>query len=579
MSRTVPHLRTLLVLVRAQRGTYGPGLIFVVISMITALGYPYAIRLTIDEGIGGGRPERITSIALVMLGLLLAEGLGTIGRDYLFGVGAERLCADLRHRTFEHLLRQDISFFDSRTTGELSARLWTDIPNLQRLLGDELSDGLRFGLWAIGGTALLFYTSPLLSVLVFLAVPTLVVAATALGHRVRRYSAAAQQASSETGVIAEECLAGIRTLRAFSQEPAEVARHQGQLAKFLDAVRRRILAAAALTGLNFMIAESAALIALWVGGLMIVEGRLTSGALISFILYAFLVARGYRNASTFWADALRGLGATEWIFDLLNRQPSMPLHGGEQPARVAGRLAFDGIHFRYPTRPEVDALAGVDLSIDSGEMIAFVGRSGSGKTTLLNLLMRFYDPTRGRVLLDGRDIRQIDPSWLRRQMGMVLQEPVLFSRSIVENIRYGRPEASDADVRAAAAIAQADGFVAALPEGYTTAVGDRGVQLSGGQRQRIAIARAIVRRPPILLLDEATSALDAESESLVQQAVRRLDYRPTTIIVAHRLSTVVNVDRVVVLDAGRIVAAGTHQVLLQTCDLYRQLVETQLVAA
>ena len=257
----------------------------------------------------------------------------------------------------------------------------------------------------------------------------------------------------------------------------------------------------------------------------------------------------------------------------------MALHGGERPARVAGRLTFEGIHFKYPTRPEVDALAGVDLAIETGEMIAFVGRSGSGKTTLLNLLMRFYDPTRGRVLLDGRDIRQIDPSWLRSQMGMVLQEPVLFSRSIAENVRYGKPDAGDADVRTAAAIAQAEGFVAALPDGYATAVGDRGVQLSGGQRQRIAIARAIVRRPPILLLDEATSALDAESESLVQQAVRRLDYRPTTVIVAHRLSTVVNVDRVVVLDAGRIVAVGTHQVLLQTCDLYRQLVETQLVAS
>src|SRR5688572_7461944 len=277
MSRTIPHLRLLLNLMRAQRGTYAPGLVFVVISLITALGYPYVIRLTIDEGIGGGRPEHITTLAFVMLGLLIAEGVGTLGRDYLFGLAAERLCADLRDKTFEQLLRQDISFFDSRTTGELSARLWTDIPNLQRVLGDELSDGLRFALWAIGGTALLFYTSPLLSLLVFLAVPAMVAAAAVLGHRVRRYSAAAQQASSETGAIVDECLAGIRTVRAFSQEPAEIARHQGQLAKYIEVVRRRIFAGAALTGVNFMIAESAALIALWVGGLMIVDGRLTSG--------------------------------------------------------------------------------------------------------------------------------------------------------------------------------------------------------------------------------------------------------------------------------------------------------------
>jgi ATP-binding cassette subfamily B protein len=309
-----------------------------------------------------------------------------------------------------------------------------------------------------------------------------------------------------------------------------------------------------------------------------VRGRLSAGQLIGFVLYAFLVARGFRNATAFYADAVRGLGASEWIFELLASDPALLRNGDVRLEEVRGAVTLDDVVFRYPTRPEVNALAGVTLAVDPGGVVAFVGRSGAGKSTILNLLLRFYDPTAGRILLDGRDLRELDAAWLRGQIGVVMQEPVLFSGTIADNIRYGDATASENAVKRAADLACAREFIERFPDGFSTAIGDRGVQLSGGQRQRIAIARAVLRRPRILVLDEATSALDSESESFVHDALRALDYQPTTLIIAHRLSTVVNVDRVVVLDKGRIIGAAPHDELLQTCPLYRQLVETQLVA-
>jgi ATP-binding cassette subfamily B protein len=390
-----------------------------------------------------------------------------------------------------------------------------------------------------------------------------------------------QEAHAAAGIAADEAIGGIRTVRAFSQERTESARYAGRMAEAVAVARRKIRASALLTALAFMVGEGSALLALWAGGRLIVRGQLTSGALISFILYAFLVARGFRSASSFWAEAMRSLGASTWIFELIAPRPQMPIAGGARLSHVMGQVTFERVHFSFPTRPGSEALSAIDLAIAPGEVVAFVGRSGAGKSTLLLLLLRFYDPDHGCVRLDGTDLRELDPSWLRRQLGVVLQDPVLFSRTIAENIRYGRAEVDDRELRAAATIAHAHEFIARFPHDYDTPIGDRGVQLSGGQRQRLAIARAVLSRPPILVLDEATSALDAESESLVQEALRVTadsDYRPTTLIVAHRLSTVVNVDRVVVLDEGRILAAGPHELLLRTCDFYRQLIETQLVA-
>jgi ATP-binding cassette subfamily B protein len=398
---------------------------------------------------------------------------------------------------------------------------------------------------------------------------------------VKTHASQLQEAYAAAGTAADEAIGGIRTVRAFSQERTESARYAGRMAAAVGVARPKIRASALLTALAFMVGEGSALLALWAGGHLIVRGQLTSGALISFILYAFLVARGFRSASSFWAEAMRSLGASTWIFELIARQPQMPIASGARPAHVTGQVTFERVDFSFPTRLGTKALSGIDLTIAPGEVVAFVGRSGAGKSTLLLLLLRFYDPDQGRVLLDGTDLRSLDPSWLRRQLGVVLQDPVLFSRTIADNIRYGRAEVDDRELHAAAAIAHAHEFIARFPHDYDTPIGDRGVQLSGGQRQRLAIARAVLGRPPILVLDEATSALDAESESLVQDALRvtaHSDYRPTTLIVAHRLSTVVKVDRVVVFDEGQILAVGRHEQLLRTCDFYRQLIETQLVA-
>ena len=572
------QLRAIFALVLEQRRLYAIGTVFVVVGIAAGLVYPLLVGRLIDDGVTGGRLDRINQLGLALLGVLVVEGVSTSIRDYYYNMAAERAISRLRQKVFEHLLRQEIAFFDREKTGELTTRLWSDVPAIGRVIGDELADAVRFALFAVGGTGLLFYISPTLTLLVILAVPPIVIASSVLGKRIRMLSGSMQQAFSESGAAAEESLAAIRTVRAFSQEPAGARRYGGKIATALALARRKTLATSTLGGLSFTFGQCAALLGIWAGGNLIVRGQLTSGALISFVLYAFLVGRGFRNATAFYADALRGIGATQWIFAMLERVPEMPTEGGRRLAQVAGALDLEGVRFTYPTRPDVRALDGIDLKIRSGEVVAFVGRSGAGKSTILNLLLRFYDPTEGRVVLDGHDLRELDPSWLRQQIGVVLQEPVLFSGSVADNIRYGRAEANDREVAAAAELAAASEFIERFPSGFHTAIGDRGVQLSGGQRQRLAIARAVLRRPSLLILDEATSALDSESESFVHDALRALDYGPTTLVIAHRLSTVVNVNRVVVLDRGRIVGVGPHDELLQTCPLYRQLVESQLVA-
>jgi ATP-binding cassette subfamily B protein len=575
--RLAAQVRRLGRLVWAERRPYLTGTIFVALSTLTSLAYPYVIRLIIDDAIEGGQIQRLNQLCLIMVGILLLEAGATWGRDFFFAWGAERVGVRVRRLVFETLLRQDIQFFDSRDTGEITTRLWADVPPLEHALGEELADTLKNSVFVVCGTALLFYTSPRLTLFMMLGLPPILFASSMLGRRVKARAADVQHAHGEAGAAAAEVLAGVRTVRAFAQEPAERLRFDRQLARALEFARRKVHARAALGGISVIAGESAALLAIWVGGRLIVANQMTTGALISFMLYALLVARGLRSGSRFSAEALRAIGAAGWVFDLIEQQPRIPLEGGLKPADLAGSIVFERTRFRYPTRPDVEALKGIDLQIEAGQVVAVVGASGSGKSTLLNLLLRFYDPQEGRVLVGGFDVRELDPSWLRSLIATVMQEPVLFSRTVGENIRYGVPSADDRAVEMAASWASAVEFIDGLRGGFGAPIGDRGVQLSGGQRQRLAIARALLRRPKILVLDEATSALDAGLESVVQQALRAIEYHPTTIVIAHRLSTVAHVDRVVVLEQGRIVDSGTHDELIRTSAFYRQLVQTQLV--
>ena len=573
------QLRALVGMVLEQRWLVAVGTVFVAIGLIAALSYPILVKRLIDEGILAGHKSRINELALLLLVLLVAEGIATVVRDHYFNLAAERVTSRLRQRVFGHLLSQEIAFFDSRNVGELTTRLSDDVAVINRLVGDKLADAVRSALVGVFGTVLLIYTSPVLTLLLMLAVPPIAVMAWVLGGRVKTLSAHTQQAYADAGTIVEESLSGIRTVRAFAQETAQRGRYRDKLQAGVELARRRILANSTRSGVSFIAGQGAALFGLWAGANLILENRLTSGAVISFVLYGLQIASGLRSASDFWGEALRGLGATQWIFEMLAREPRLTADGGVQLARVEGAVTLDNVSFRYPTRPDVEALAGINLSIRPGEVVALVGRSGAGKSTILNLLLRFYDPDEGRILVDGHDTHKLDAPWLRSQIGVVMQEPMLFSGTIADNIRYGLVTRSDSEVAAAAELSGAREFIDRFPAGFATTVGARGVQLSGGQRQRLAIARGILRRPRILILDEATNALDSESEVFVHKALRALDYRPTTLIIAHRLSTVINVDRVVVLDRGRIVEIGRHDELLKSSGVYRQLVETQLAGS
>ncbi|MGB8931118.1 MAG: ABC transporter transmembrane domain-containing protein [Anaeromyxobacteraceae bacterium] len=553
--------------------------LLLLVGSAAALVYPQGIRIIVDGAIASRDPSTVRNAALVMAALAVVQGLAVGGRAWLFAVAGERGVKRVREALFRSLVSQEIAFFDAQRTGDLTSRLGSDTASLQGLLSSQLSMALRNGVQVVGGLVLLVFTSPKLTGVMLLVVPAVAIGAVFYGRRIKALAKQYQDALADAGHAAEESLSAIRTVRAFAAEEAEAARYGAEVDHAYRLARTRVGAAAIFMGAASAGVYAAIAVVLGYGGLLVAAGELTAGALTAFLVYTLLIAMGLGTLADIWAEAMRGLGAAERVFELTGRVAAMQLAGGRRLDQVEGRLAFEGVRFAYPQRPEVEVLRGIDLAVRRGEAVALVGPSGAGKSTIGALLVRLYDPVAGRVTLDGVDLRELDPSWLRRLIGVVSQEPVLFSTTIGENVRYGRPDATDADVRDAIRAANAEEFVMAFPAGLATKVGERGQQLSGGQKQRIAIARALLKDPRILLLDEATSALDSESEALVQEALTRLMRGRTSVVIAHRLSTVVGADRVVVLEAGQIAEQGTHGVLLGKRGVYARLVEKQVLRA
>ena len=548
------------------------------IGSATTLAFPQALRFILDEALGRRDPSVVDRAALAMVVVLAIQAAAGSMRFILFTVAGERIVSRLREDVYRAILRQEIAFFDSRTTGELTSRLASDTTVLQNTVSVNVSMALRNAVTVVGGVGALVWTSPKLAAVMLLVVPPVAVGAVLYGRRVRTLSREVQDALAGASEVAEETIGGMRTVRSFAAEEAEVARYGRAVERSFKLARVRAITGGVFVGAASLGAFTAAAAVLWYGGHLVLDGAMSVGQLTSFFVYTLVVAFSLAAVSDVWADFMKASGAGARIFELLDRLS--PMTSTEVRPEVArGAVTFEDVSFRYPARPEAQVLSHVTLALSPGEVVALVGSSGSGKSTIAALLARLYDPESGRVLLDGRDLKELDPNWLRQQVGAVAQEPLLFSRSIADNIRYARPEATDAEVEQAARTANAFDFVTGFPEGFATKVGERGVQLSGGQKQRIAIARAVLKDPRILVLDEATSALDAESEHLVKDALDRLMKGRTTLVIAHRLSTVVDADRVVVLDHGKIVQQGNHRSLLAEEGLYKRLVEKQFVAA
>jgi len=570
-------LRALWPFIRPYRSTLVVAIIALLVASSALLVVPLAVRDVIDSGFSAADAENVDRYFYWLLGIVVLLGVFGAARQYFVTWLGERVVADIRDAVYRHVIRMDPSFFEVTKVGEVLSRLTADTTLIQSISGVGVSIILRSSIQFIGALVLLAITSPRLTAYIVVVIPIVLVPILVIGRWVRRLSRDSQDKIADASGMATETLMAAQTIQSFTAEEAESQRFGESIRISFEVAVRRVRARAAFSMVATTGLFAALIVVLWIGARAVLNGEMSGGELGQFVLYAMFVAMSATMLSEVWGELQRAAGAMERLLELLGAEPNIvaPDEPVELPDTRDGRIAFQDVSFNYPSRPDTLALDSFSLDVEPGEKIAFVGPSGAGKSTVFQLLTRFYDPQSGHIRVDGVDVAAARPEDVRRRIGIVPQETVIFGASARDNIRFGRPDASDAEIEAAATAAAADAFIQALPDGYDTYLGERGARLSGGQKQRIAIARAILKDAPILLLDEATSSLDAQSERLVQQALEYLEKDRTTIVIAHRLATVLKADRIVVMDEGRIVDVGRHEELVQRDPLYARLAELQ----
>jgi ATP-binding cassette subfamily B protein len=574
---SIGSLRRLTPFVMRYRWRVAAALLALLAASAATLTVPVAVRFVIDGGFSTEDVSTVNRAFLIMIGVVLWLSIASALRYYLVTTLGERVVADLRSAVFNHVVRLSSAFYDTARSGEIVSRLTADTTQIKSAVGSSASQALRNSIMFVGAVTMMVVTSPRLSLFVIGAIPFIVLPLVAFGRSVRRRSRLAQDLLAEASAFAQEAIAAVRAIQAYTWETVAGRRYGDAVERAFEAARSQVLTRAVLTAVAIFLVFSSVLVVLWTGAQDVLTGRLTPGTLGQFVLYAVFAAAALGELSQVWGEVAQAAGAAERLSELLavRSEVEAPADPLPMPLPPQGSLAFEDVSFSYPTRPDLPTLRNVSFAVAPGETVAIVGPSGAGKSTLFQLILRMYDPVSGRVRVDGVDLRLADPTDVRARIAVVPQDTMLFAASATDNILIGRPDATRLAVESAATDAHADTFIRALPDGYDTLLGERGVTLSGGQRQRIAIARAILRDAPILLLDEATSALDTESERLVQAALERLAEGRTTLVIAHRLSTVTRADRILVMDEGRIVEEGTHDALVVRGGLYARLARLQ----